>query len=83
MTEKIDENAPEDFAAEIDVLVKAITKELGLNKSRWYYDDASETLYIEIEHLETLPEKVIEEKTGIFLDESELDFEEVILLPYS
>lgn len=83
MNEDTDPNAPENFEAEIKNLIALLRSELGEGKSRWYYDDQSETLYIELESLHSHSEEAIEQKAGPVLEECDLDFEEIILLPFT
>ncbi len=82
MSEDVNPNAPEDFEADINRLVAQLKAELGGGASRWYYDESSETLYIELESLNHLSEEEAGLKAGPVLDSSELDFEEIVLLPY-
>ncbi len=81
MSDPINPNAPEDFEEDINRLVEALKAELGGGSSRWYYDEPSETLYIELESIAGLSEEEIEQKAGPVLDASDLDFEEIVLLP--
>ncbi len=82
MSEEMNPNAPEAFQADIALLVENLKAELGDGASRWYYDEPSETLYIELESLNRLTEEEIGQKAGPVLESSELDFEEIILLPF-
>ncbi len=81
MTDELNPDAPEDFEAEINQLVIRLQAELGEGASRWYYDDQSEILYIELESINGASDETIEQKAGPVLDSCELDFEEIILLP--
>ena len=83
MSEEIHPDAPEDFESEINRLIDALRSILGDGDSRWYYDDQSEILYIELESLDGLSDAYIEQKAGPVLDSCELDFEEIILLPFT
>ncbi|MEX0681439.1 MAG: hypothetical protein WD097_08665 [Balneolales bacterium] len=74
---------PEIFESKINRLIESLRTELGNGKSRWYYDEESETLYIELENLHGIPEEIIEEKAAPVLDACDIDFEEIILLPLS
>ncbi len=82
MSEEMNPNAPEDFEADIMKLVEQLKAALGDGASRWYYDEPSETLYIELESLTHLSEEEAGQKAGPVLDSNDLDFEEIILLPY-
>lgn len=74
-------NAPEDFETEISVLVDQLNEALGGGKSRWHYDEPSETLFIELEAILNTGSEEVEAVAGPYLDATELDFEEIILLP--
>lgn len=81
MSEPIDPNAPEAFETEIEQLVEALKTELGDGGSRWYYDEPTETLYIELACLDGMSGEEVARKAGPILENSELDFEEILLLP--
>lgn len=81
MSEELQPDAPESFESEINRLISDLCTKLGDGKSRWYYDDESEILYIELESLSELSEDVIQKEAGPILEACELDFEEIILLP--
>lgn len=71
------------FDNEINDLVNALQAAFKSTDSRWFLHDQTDTLYIELSGLEKLGEEKIEEIAFPYLDELELDFEEIILLPYS
>jgi hypothetical protein len=73
--------SPENFESDINQLIEALKKALGDGASRWHYDEHSEILYIELESLSGKSESEIENKAGSILDECEIEFEEIILLP--
>ncbi|MDG5767313.1 hypothetical protein QA596_07550 [Balneolales bacterium ANBcel1] len=81
MNESLHPEAPEDFEKDINELIARLKTALGEGDSRWYYDDHSEILYIELESLAGASDETIEKQAGPILDSSELDFEEIILLP--
>lgn len=83
MAEEINENGPEAFASDIDALVDRLKAVLGEGASRWHYDEPSETLYVELASITNQTEEEIWEKATPVIDRSELDFEEIILLPYA
>ena len=78
-----DNSAPEDFESDIKQLVAELKAALGDGATRWYYDELSETLYVELESLSGMTEEDIEKKAGPVLDECDVDFEEIILLPFT
>lgn len=82
MSDENNPDAPEKFEAEIDRMVQQLNTALGDGASRWHYDEPDETLYIELECIHGLSDEEIEQKAGPIIDRSELDFEEIILLPF-
>lgn len=72
----------DQFEAEIEELVQSLQQVFKSGKSRWFLHEQSETLYVELEGLETYDEQQVEGLASTILDETELDFEEIILLPY-
>lgn len=82
MSDPINPDAPEAFEKEIRQLVDTLSDRLGgSGASRWYYDEPSETLYIELECLTGIPEDQIEDVAGPILEAADLDLEEILLLP--
>lgn len=79
--EEFNPNAPEDFEAEISALVNQLSEAFGGGVTRWHYDEPSETLFIELEAIRNTSSEEIEAIAGPYLDATELDFEEIILLP--
>ncbi len=82
MSDQINPDAPEAFEEDIERLVEALKAAFGGGgASRWYHDETTETLYIELECLENMPEEEIEMLAGPVLEDTDLDFEEILLLP--
>jgi hypothetical protein len=49
---------------------------------RWFNHEQTDTLYVEIEGLENLSDEEIEIIATPIIDATDLDFEEIILLPH-
>lgn len=71
------------FDADIKALVEELEKAFKSTKARWFLHEQSDTLYIEIAGLETMSDSSIERIASPILEETDLDFEEIILLPLS
>ena len=75
------DRGPEDFQAEISDLVRTLQTVFKATSSRWFYEESSETLFVEIQGLEAFSEDEIAVLVEPVLDECELDLEEILLLP--
>lgn len=81
MSDEFNPNAPEEFEDDINNLISELNSQFGEGRSRWYYDEPTETLFIELESIARLDDEEIGEKAEPVFDNSELDFEEIVLLP--
>lgn len=79
--EESTDRGPEDFQAELNDLVHALQTVFKAPASRWFYEESSETLFVEIQGLETCSEDEIASLAEPVLEECELDLEEILLLP--
>jgi hypothetical protein len=68
---------------DIEYLVKILTESFESADSRYYVDEMNETLYVELEGLDDYSEDEIVEIAGPILEELDLDFEDILLLPLS
>ena len=69
------------FDQEINNLVEQIKTAFKAEKSRWYLHDQTDTLYVEISGMDAWSEEDIDALMTPIMDDLELDFEEIILLP--
>ena len=69
------------FDQEINNLVDLIKTAFKAEKSRWYLHDQTDTLYVEISGMDAWSEEDIDALMTPIMDDLELDFEEIILLP--
>jgi hypothetical protein len=72
-----------NFDKEINELVDQIRTIFNTDASRWFLHEQTDTLYVEIKGIESYPESEVEALLTPIMDELELDFEEIILLPYT
>lgn len=72
-----------NFEDDINELVEKLKKTFNSENVRWFHHEQSDTLYVEISGLEALSDDTITDTAGPVLDELDLDFEEIVLLPYS
>lgn len=71
------------FQEDLEVLVNTLKEAFEADKIRYSIEAETETLYVEISGLEDFSEDEIVETAGEILEELYLDFDEIILLPYS
>lgn len=71
------------FQNDINELVNQIQTAFNAEKSRWFLHEQTDTLYVEISRLDAISEEEIDALMTPIMDELELDFEEIILLPYN
>lgn len=68
---------------DIEYLVKILKESFESTDSSYYVDEMNEILYVELEGLDEYSEEEIVEIAGPVLEELDLDFEDIILLPLS
>ena len=71
----------EDYEKDIEVLVDTLRQCFLADKARYYVAGHQNTLFIEIEGLDELSEEEITEVAEPVLDELDLDFDEISLVP--
>lgn len=71
------------FQEDLEFLVNTLKEAFEAPKIRYSIEAETETLYVEISGLEEFSEDEIVETAGEILEELYLDFDEIILLPYS
>jgi len=80
------EQPEEEYQAwheDIQYLVNILKESFESSDSRFYVDELNEVLYVELEGLGDYSEEEIVEIAGPILEELDLDFEDIILLPLS
>jgi len=80
MTE-INESDYQAFEEDLEVLVHTLKESFESTDARFYIDDPTDTLFIELEGLDGYRQEEIAEIASPVLGELDLDFEEVILIP--
>lgn len=68
---------------DIEYLVKILKESFESTDSSYYIDEINEILYVELEGLDEYSEEEIVEIAGPVLEELDLDFEDIFLLPLS
>lgn len=79
------DNNEEDYQAwqeDVEFLVKTLKESFESTDARYHVDDLKEVLYVELEGLDDYSEEEVAEIAGPILDTLEMDFEDIILLPY-
>ncbi len=68
---------------DIEYLVKILKESFESTDSSYYVDEINEILYVELEGLDEYSEEEIVEIAGPVLEELDLDFEDIFLVPLS
>jgi len=66
---------------DIEYLVKILKESFESTDSSYYVDEINEILYVELEGLDEYSEEEIVEIAGPVLEELDLDFEDIFLVP--
>jgi len=69
------------FIEDVEYLVNILKESFESSDTQFFIDEQNEFLYVKLEGLNDYSEEEIEEIAGPVLDELDLDFEEIILLP--
>lgn len=69
------------FIEDVEFLVKTLKESFEADEVQFFIDEQNEILYVKLEGLNDYTEEEIEEIASPVLDELDLDFEEIILLP--
>ncbi|WP_020401868.1 hypothetical protein [Gracilimonas tropica] len=69
------------FIEDVEFLVNTLKESFESNEAQFFIDERNEILYVKLEGLNDYSEDEIEEIASEVLDELDLDFEEIILLP--
>lgn len=72
----------EAFQDDLNVLVNTLKDSFESNEVSFFVDDFNDTLYVKLEGLNDYTEDEIEEIATPILEELDMDFDEVILLPF-
>jgi hypothetical protein len=70
------------FENDIVSLAETLKQAFNADKVRWFNHEQTDTLYIEIGGLELIDDKDIERIATPIVEETDLDFEEIILIPH-
>lgn len=71
----------EEWQKDVEYLVDILKKSFESNEARYSLDELNEILYVELEGLDEYSDEEIIEIAEPILNEIELDFEDVVLLP--
>lgn len=69
------------FAEDVEFLIKTLQESFESTDVKFFVDERNEILYVKLEGLNDYSEDEIEEIATPILEELDLDFEEIILLP--
>jgi hypothetical protein len=77
----ITESEYKEWEEDVKFLVNILRESFESSEASYYLDELNESLYIELEGLSDYSEEEISEIAGPILEELDLDFEDIILLP--
>lgn len=80
--EEFNEKDIEAWQEDVEYLVYVLKESFESTDAAYSIDDMNNTLYVELEGLEEYPDEEIFEITEPILEEIDLDFEDIILVPY-
>lgn len=69
------------FIEDVEFLVKTLKEIFESDDAQFFIDEENEILYVKLEGLNDYSEEEIEEIASPVLEELDLDFEEIILMP--
>ena len=80
-------SAPEEidyksFEEDLNVLVETLKESFESSDAEYHIDEVNETLYIKLEGLDDYSQTEIVEIAGPILEELDMDFEEIVFMPY-
>ena len=80
-------SAPEEidyqsFEEDLNVLVETLKDSFESSDAEYHIDEVNETLYIKLEGLDDYSQAEIVEIAGPILEELDMDFEEIVFMPY-
>ncbi|MEX0662868.1 MAG: hypothetical protein WD381_01255 [Balneolaceae bacterium] len=71
----------EAWQEDVEYLVNILKKSFESLDASYYVDEINDLLYVELEGLDEYPDEEIIEIAGPILEELDMDFEDIILLP--
>ncbi len=72
----------ESFEEDLKVLIQTLKDSFESTEAEFHIDDHNDTLYIKLEGLDDYSQDEIVEIAGPILEELDMDFEEIIFLPF-
>lgn len=71
----------EAWQEDVEYLVNILKESFESLDASYYVDEMNDLLYVELEGLDEYPDEEIIEIAGPILEELDMDFEDIILLP--
>lgn len=76
-----EEQQYQSFEEDLEILIDTLRQCFESTKAEYYVDDHNDSLYVKLEGLDDYSEREVEEIAAPVLEELDMDFEEVILIP--
>lgn len=70
------------FEKDLDMLIQTLKDSFESTDAEYHIDEVNETLYIKLEGLDDYNQQEIVEIAGPILEELDMDFEEIVFMPY-
>ena len=77
-----EESDYKSYEEDLAILIETLKNSFESSECEYYIDEMKETLFIKLEGLEEYTQAVIIEIAEPILEELDMDFEEIILMPY-
>ena len=72
----------QSFEKDLDVLIQTLKDSFESAEAEYHVDDHNDTLYVKLEGLEQYTQDEIVEIAGPILEELDMNFEEIVFLPF-
>ena len=72
----------QDFEKDLAVLIQTLKDSFESTEAEYHVDEHNDTLYIKLEGLEDYSQGEIVEIAGPILEELDMNFEEIVFLPF-
>lgn len=77
-----EEQEHQAFEEDLQFLITTLKESFESDEVSYFIDEHNDTLYVKLEGLNEYPEQEIEEIATPIFKELDMDFEEIILLPF-
>ncbi len=72
----------QSYEEDLNLLINTLKESFESSEAEYHVDEHNEALYIKLEGLEDYSQEEIVEIAGPILEELDMDFEEIVFLPF-